>query len=378
MRILALIVLSLIGAGLAGDLRAEEPMETAPSEAAEETTPKPEQPETPAEDDSEATGEPSPGVMAHTGRLATNFWRLLTRSGGDLLTFAGHLLLGCVLWGLLFAGIGLVLGILLWRWLRRLKLFDTSWRWYAYARWLWAVVFFLIPLAGAGYAGLAYGGGRCVNYYIEERRALDRIAANLICAIALDEAEYELKGNETTEDYVKALNDSRELKAAVDADFQNMVDQLAELGPDHPLKGTVMGIMVAKVLASLSGVLHGVDVRALAVVLLQHRNLDDYLATQEQTPKALVLFASQMGALRRESVRMVNVTVYSHAVIATLAGFGLPLVLLALFRLLVWMTGGNRPTSAAPAAPAPPPAPAPEIASAQTPPPPPQPPGSIC
>lgn len=288
-----------------------------------------------------ATGE-TPSVASHATRLARNFMRLMQNTAGDLLAFAGELLLQCVLWTAGFALLGLCLGFALWLWLRKRKRFDAPWNWYRYIRWGWAVLFFILPPLGMGYAGLWYGGGRCLKHYVEEERALDRIAANLICAVALDQADYEIKGTETAEEYARILSQVEGADQAAEADLQTIVNHLDEFGPPHPLKRWVLTFALTRILSESSEWLHGVDLRMLALLLIEHRNLDEYLAGKGQPPRVLVLFATQMKALRNETISLVNLTVYPQVALGFAAGLGIPLMLWALFRLVVYCCNRKR------------------------------------
>jgi len=187
-----------------------------------------------------------------------------------------------------------------------------------------------------------------VKYYVNEERVLDRIAANLVCAVALEKAEYELKGSETAEDYARVLSDVEGLDSVVESDFQSVVDDLDEHGPSHPLKRWFLDLALTRIVRKAGEWLHGVDVRVLALVFVEHPNLDEYLAEQGQPPAALVLFATQLEALRRETILFVNGTVYLQVALGLLPALGVPLLLMGVFRLVVRLCKKKEKTPASP------------------------------
>ena len=293
----------------------------------------------------EIAPDESVALDSPAGRLTWNFLRLMQNSTGAVLAFTGKLILSIVIWTILALTIGLAVGIALWVWLRRRGAFAAPWNGYRYVRWLWAVVFFLLPPIGFAYSGQWYGAGRCVKYYVEEERVLDRIAANLICAIALDKAEYELKGNETTEDYARILGDEEKLEEVVEADYEDLVGKLEKHGPANPMKGWLLRLAVNQIIGEAGEWLPGVDIRVLALAVVRNENMDEYLANHGDPPVAVVLFATHMKSLRRETISLVNTAAYSQVLLGTLAGLGIPFFLLACFRLIVWLCVRQKSTA---------------------------------
>ena len=303
------------------------------AEAGEETPPAVQAEEGPA-----PAGE-APGTIAtqQASRIASNFLSLLYRAGSGVLTFARDLVLACVLWAVGGFFLGGIAGFLLWFCIRRRGGFDAPWRWYRWVRWMWFVPFVALPMLGVAYGGFFLGGGRCVNYYLREVRVLDRAAAQLLCAVVLDEAGYQVRGDETAEDYAKVLGDGEKLHPLVQADLQGSLDNVRETYASGPLRGWAFDQVAPLILRELADVLPGVDPRMLVVVFVSHPNLDGYLKENPKASPALAALAVHFKNIREQACGLVNQLVYPNVLLGLGVGFGVPLACWGLFCLIVYL-----------------------------------------
>jgi hypothetical protein len=280
---------------------------------------------------------PGPGIAGQASRVASNFLTLLSRASSGALTFAKDVVLACVLWAIGGFLLGGLVGSLLWYFIRRRGGFDAPWRWYRWVRWMWFVPFVALPMLGVCYGGFFLGGGRCVNYYLREVRVLDRAAAQLLCAVVLDEAGYQVRGDETAEDYAKVLGDGEKLQPLVHTDLENSLGNLREAYASGPLRGWAFDQVAPLVLRELADVLPGVDPRMLVVVFVSHPNLDEYLNENPKATPALATLAVHFKNIREQACGLVNSVVYPNVLLGPGAGFGVPLACWGLFCLVVYL-----------------------------------------
>jgi hypothetical protein len=190
-----------------------------------------------------------------------------------------------------------------------------------------------------------------VNYYLREVRVLDRAAAQLLCAVVLDEAGYQVQGDETAEDYAKVLGDGEKLQPLVQSDLENSLDNVRAAYASGPIRGWVFDQVAPLILRELADALPGVDPRMLVVVFVSHPNLDGYLKENPIASPALAALAVHFKNIREQACRLVNQLVYPNVLLGLGVGFGVPLACWGVFRLIVYLCR-PRPGAASGAAPA--------------------------
>lgn len=323
-------VLACARVSAAEALPAEQPPAESPPAEATAEKPAPETSAAPAP-------QPSPTAMAmvtgHATRVAANFLTLMGNAWAETLAFAGRLVLAIVLWSIAFLLFFGLAGLLLWRALARRGGFDATWKWYRYVRWTWPVLFVLLPAAGGSYAGGWYGGGRCLKQAVLEDRVVDRVVMHLYCAIALDRADYEVKGQESIAAYEAILKDSEKGQRVFEQDFENAMHDLV----NEDRQGLWMYVLVKLtngfVSRKLVDSMRGVDPRALVILFLKHPNIDEYVKENPNASPALMALSSQFAAARALVGDSIDSVVATHALIGTFAGLGIPLLLWAIFLL---------------------------------------------
>jgi hypothetical protein len=308
----------------AGNLWAEE-TEEAPVENSE------------AEEEPETVATPGTVAVDQASRVATNFVTLMDRAVRGALRFTKDLLLACLLWTLGGLFLGALGGFLLWYYIRRRKGFDAPWGWYRWVRWAWFAVFVLPLTLGLAYAGLFFGAGRCLNHYIHDVRVLDQAAAQLLCAVILDKAEYEARGDETAQQYAKVLGDAPQLAPLVQADVEIAAQELRSKIAPGPLTGGVFDLLAPLVLDGMPKEIYGVDPRMLVVVFVSHPNLDAYLNENPQASPALAALAVHFKHARDQAGRVVFALVMPNALLGLGVGLAVPLGAWGIFCLVVFL-----------------------------------------
>ena len=135
----------------------------------------------------------------HLDRLVTNFVTLLGNRWADMGWFSARCLFNSIVWSVALLLLGLILAICTWLLLRRRQLLQAPWRWYRYAGWIWLPLIMLSFTIGLAGAGVWVGLERQLDHEIQEQRLLDTIIGDLILAIAMDSAEYQLTGEESAD-----------------------------------------------------------------------------------------------------------------------------------------------------------------------------------
>ncbi|NQU23000.1 MAG: hypothetical protein HQ567_17115 [Candidatus Nealsonbacteria bacterium] len=277
-------------------------------------------------------------------RIGSNFWFLMEDTLPETFDFAGQFLVSVLLGGALFLIAGFVLGIVAYLLLRRWGCFRCDYDWYRYVGWAWAVLFAISFSLGAGYGGLWFGGGRCVKKHITEHRVIERIVVNLYCAIALDMADTELRDGDRLEAFDNVLADSQALRRLSEKDFKRSVHKTAQARADS-WYAKLGALALAKLITDKADDLaneEGVDVRVLVMAVQEPEKIDAYRKEHPNGNLALAAASHHLETIREQAVSLVNSAVYSNLAAGLAAGVGIPAVLLALFRLILWWIERNR------------------------------------
>jgi hypothetical protein len=293
-----------------------------------------------AADASVESAPPTAELKAHAGRILRNFGMLMKNTGKDIGWFAASLLLWSILWGAVLLFSGGVAGFLAYLGCRRKRLFDAPFRWYSYVRWVWAPVFILCVALGSGYSGLWLGGGRTVKQAILQDRILDRVVANMMVAIVLDNAEYEVSGATKSEDIKGVLADSERVAGLAKRDFAAKLDQLAEDSQRNLAQRWLLWLAGSSAAdAAADKLLKDANPRMLFAIFASGENIEEYLKAHPDANSAVAALSVHFKAIRRRACGMVNSAVYPNALLGIAFGLGMPLVLLCLFRLALWIHG---------------------------------------
>ena len=298
--------------------------------------------------------------------LQSDFWREAGFLGLDLV-------LGVVWGGVLWFVVGLVAGYVLYRVIRAAKLIHLEARWYRYVRWIWAPLCMLSLAIGLGYGGLWMGGYKSIREAIEERGVIRRAVANVYTAVALDQSDHQLEGDEDIEQIVRLFEDApalvgqgrSNLSARVDAVY---VDKSQDPGIGRAqrwifgvLANTRVEDMIVEKLAVHLGdaaddpeatkyfwqlaTLYLVDREAYAAYTADHPEFEFVAAIIQQV----------VSKAENEATKWARRIAKGNLVVGGLTAAAIPLGLAGVFRLLVWLAGRIRkdPPDDADPAPAP-------------------------
>jgi len=306
--------------------------------------------------DQEAGGAEAPPGLSGGSTLSHNFLILMKGSWKPAVSLAFGLILWSVLGAAVFLIAGGVLGWISHRLLSGRGAFETPWSWNRFVKWLWWPLFVLPFALGACWAGAFLGFGHRLKHEIREERVVDKVIANVYCAFALDAAGYEMRGDESLEELYAVLKESEALSDVVAKDLGAMVRDLLEkeVGQGNMgalrkwglklLSGTDLGKFVLEgkteewsadtVLLLFFAVLQGEEA--------SERFLDDH----PESAQAFLATANFFEKIRNEFCTLVSSFVYPNAFMGFLVGWGSPLLLWGLFRLVIWLFSLIRPGEA--------------------------------
>ncbi len=313
---------------------------------------------------------PAPGPAAEgetdgeVSRIASNFAVLMQSTWADVAIFAGMTILSAVLWGIGFLFLGLILGLICYFIVRRLRLIRAHWSWYRYVRWLWVVIFMLSGAAGCAYAGAWFGVGRNVKAYIEDKRMLEKILGHCYVAALLDEAEYQATGQESAEDLQQVLADSQTARKLADDVWEEVSDEIVNSGDPSFVERWTRQLALYKGMRDLQDQLYGIDPRVLLAIFIGGENIDAYIAENPGAGPVIVGLATYFQEFRDRACGAVDSVVHPHIWTGLLLGLLAPVALAGAFKTVVHFAPGPKPaeTHAPPAprdSPAPPTPPAP-------------------
>jgi len=271
-------------------------------------------------------------------RIAKNFLVLMGDSWKDIGKLALRLTFSVVLWGAGLLLAGGAAGLIAWLLLRKRRLFDAPFRWYRWVRWLWAVVFVIVPALGCGYAGLWLGGGRAVKRFIREDLIIDRVVANMLVAIFLDSADYAVTGRSQTDEIERVLADSEKVRKLVQDDFAEAVRDFAESPKaSFAQRWLVRLASTSELQAAADQALQHVDPALVFVVFIANRNVDEYLQQHPGARLPIAALSAHFASVRNKACGLVDDAVHGNLALGALLGAGIPLVLLGAFRLALWL-----------------------------------------
>ncbi len=298
--------------------------------------------ESPA-DSAELTADPADPSSA--GRVARNLVALGQGQAWAAARGVGGLAVSILLGG--FAGLvlGLGLAVVVTAKLHGAGAFRAPWRWHRFVGWIWPVLIVVGFALGTAYAGLWWGGGRRVKRWVERDRLIDRLVAQVVCAVAMDAADIELKGGETVDQMLRVLDDSERVAGIMREDFERAVAAMVEEDIARlRVKGRLTLYASRAVADRLADDLAGLDPRLVLVMFLAHPSLEDYLAAYPDAHPAVMAMAGQMQAIRLGAVRLVDMAVLPNLALGLFLGIASPLLLVAVFRLAVRrFPAGGRP-----------------------------------
>ncbi len=277
----------------------------------------------------------------HAGRLIANFVTLLDNRWQNMGWFLAKCLFNAVLWGALMMVVGLATGMVAWLLLRRHGLLDAPWKWYRYAIWIWLPLMLLSIAIGLTGAGVFLGLERQLKHAIVQERVLDQIAGDLILAITMDSTDYQLTGNETSEQLQAVLADSETIAAMTVKDIQAAIDEMQE-DELNPVLYYVIDLFGREQAQQMIVDTMKVDPRLL-ILIFHSSNLDQYLQDNPQAQPAVMALALHFTVLRRAGCDLVEMVTRPLIWAWAGIGLGLPLALLGLLRLSVYLTPSASP-----------------------------------
>lgn len=288
----------------------------------------------PAESAASQPASAAPRKPSSVSRIAANFATLMGNCWADIGWFAGKCVLNAILWasGMLLAGVALGVGLFLL--LRRRRLFDAPWGWYRYVRWVWGVVFILCVIVGMTCAGGWIGLERQLKHAILKERVLDRTAGNLVLAVFMDSAEYRASGEESAENLQAVLKDSESAARSAIANLPQIVDEIA--GPElSATQRRALRLMSPDDVQKLFANVGKLDMRMVIVLFYGSANIEQVLQEHPQANPAVMAIAVHFESLRQRGCRLVNRFTRPPIYMWLFGGLGIPLGLLAIFRVVV-------------------------------------------
>ncbi|MFB3892900.1 MAG: hypothetical protein ACE15C_12840 [Phycisphaerae bacterium] len=277
----------------------------------------------------------------HAARIAANFWTLAGRHWTDVAGFALTTIGMAVLWCLLMLFCGILSGLVVWLALRHWNFFAAPWSWYKYVRWLWGVIFIVSFAIGMAYSGWRLGICRNVKSYIVERRALDRIAGNLIVAVCLDQADYQATGEETSDKVQRVLEDSEAVGKLAQRDLQ---DAMADVAGSRGLSGTqraiigVLGDQAPEMLKDMTKL----DARAVVVLFYSGQNTAQYLKEHPEANAGVMAMSLHFDRIRGKACDAVDSLTGGPIWMGLVLGIGIPLLFMAILRIIVRLAPGGK------------------------------------
>lgn len=184
-----------------------------------------------------ATGSPivelASTAVGQTSRILTNFYQLGKGNwqdvAGEVAGAIGWLILGLI-GGLV---LGNVAGVGIYLLLRKRAYFETPWQWMRWVSWLWPVAFVIcFSVAGAIVVPSIVSAADAV-LTVRKHRPVERVAANLYAAVALDGFGYEVQNDDTAADLAEILTKYENLRAVACGKLAEALEQIiADLESD--------------------------------------------------------------------------------------------------------------------------------------------------
>ena len=286
-----------------------------------------------------ATTRQAPG--GDTSRILTNFANMMKGNWKSLAAFAATTVLNAVLWAIGSLLAGILAGLASYFILRRFRLFDATWPWYRFVRWLWPVVFILSAAAGFTYSGAWIGMGRNIKSYIRQKRMLDKIVGHVYFAIVLDEAGYQATGQESAEKLEQVLADSEAIGKLAMADWAIAREKLTAFPARSPLERWLVHLALRNISDDLAEQLRGLDPRLVMVFFGMHPNIDQYLREHPDANAMIAALSVHLEPVRQKACDMVDSVVRPQAAVGIAAGLLGPALLLGIFCVVVHLAGGR-------------------------------------
>jgi hypothetical protein len=302
----------------------------------------------------ETTSEPK-AAEGDSSHVWHNLTVLLKDSWTNVAAFIGKIILFSILGAALFFAVGVGAGVVIWVVLRRRGAFDLQLSWNRYVKWAWCPLIVLSSAFALAYGGLFVGAGHVVKTGIMEDRVVDRTVAAVYCAVALDEADYELKADETLEQIETVLRESEGLGEIIVSDVGRLAkkcvrDRAArrELSPverwfvESAADSTVGRAVIWRAKQEVDPALVIVICFAIAK---EGPAFEEFLAENPEATHVVAAFADMFRTIREELCSFVNSLVYTQLLLSALIGLGAPLLLLALTRLTVRLCDASQKES---------------------------------
>ncbi len=299
------------------------------------------------------------------GEVSNNFTRLMQSSWEDVAKVAAMVVLRIVLTAVAGFFLGVVVGVVLYLVCLKLGLLRAGWNWYRWVGWLWALVFIgVLGLAGA-YAGAWLGGGKALDHAINREHIPRRVVANLYMAAALDRAEYDVTGQESTARLIELIEGNENLaglslKALATRCREAIARDMDMDEGGSQLKVTLLEHLSDQRLEELAGKeLYEADPR-VAVVVIYTKAVDPeaYRTYIDENPgRASVGQAAERMFTRLEqgmTSKLVKL-IWWDAIGAVAVALGILVVCVGLFQLVVHLAGGRATPPPTAPTPGPPP-----------------------
>jgi hypothetical protein len=273
-------------------------------------------------------------------QVVKNLTTLLKTSGKDI----GGALLGSgvriTVWTLICGVGGLILGIVAWHTARKRNYLEAPWNGYRYIKWMWFVLFAGSFMFFGGCGGFWQGAGSSAKQAIVKDQLVNKMVANVFCAFAINATEYELTGHETAAEVEALLEQSRakaeEAEAAFDQDVNQLLTQAYERGTLSDWQYKLVRLLPIDTLVKTF--LGDKGDHVLAAVPFMYAYAQGQKGFEElgaKNPAVLHLVNEGMARIEKKSMVTVHVTVYGNLFTSLALGVGIPIGLLAMFRLVV-------------------------------------------
>ncbi|MCZ7648810.1 MAG: hypothetical protein M5U26_26720 [Planctomycetota bacterium] len=287
---------------------------------------------------------------ARPSTFTANFLTLLADAASGAGALTADLFWSILGWSLALALLLGLVAFLLWRTLRRRGALDVRERRSGLVHGLWLALFLTLALLGGAYGGAWFGGGRCLKIYIHEHLILDQAVARLYCAVVLDKAGYRATGAESAEEFDRVLAASKGLDDLAEDDFDAGLGKLSGVEEHGLIANWCLRGFTWLVGDALGEWLLGADPRTVFLFFIRTPSVDAYLEANPGANPWVLAIAKHMKTLRKHASKTVDAWVYPNLALGLLAGLGLPLAVLGLFRLVLRLFPKPQP-AAAPAAP---------------------------
>gem|GEM_PF-3924350 len=185
---------------------------------------------------------------------------------------------------------------------------------------------------------------------------MDKLVANLYAAVALSKADYQLDGPVSAEKLQSAIKESEALATVLKANVGDLLGQIAQGESVRSKLTPWQRELLEKITNSTLGrtaldqAARHADARTTVLLLYAisggEESTRQFLENHPQATPLKAGLTEFFASLRREVGRAVNHLVYPQAALGFLLGGGIPLGLLAGWRLVVWLF--RRPQSGQP------------------------------